>query len=299
MAEEQKKKPPKITIMTAATPTVMRIVPELAAEIGLNESIVLLQISYWIGVSDNLRDGSWWTFQSVSKMRKDAFPFWSRDTINRAINNLEKKGFLRTTSDYNTRKGDKTRWFSLVADALEKLTSITIKPSANADIKPVRKSDEGMLDGVLSLSENRTTPSENRTTLPETSTEIKEKEQQQETDSTQDSATDDQKAVVVKSYENNIAMITAQVADKIKAAIEDHPLAWITDAIEIAAENNKRSWAYVDAILKRCESEGKPPRVKASESSQVAPPEIFVAPEVDQDQRAKTAAKFKELRETG
>lgn len=64
-------------------------------------------------------------------------------------------------------------------------------------------------------------------------------------------------AEIVTAYENNIGLITKAVSDKIDIAIEDFNADWIIEAIEIAAIQNKRNWAYVNGILKRWKVEGK------------------------------------------
>ena len=58
-------------------------------------------------------------------------------------------------------------------------------------------------------------------------------------------------------YEDNIGMLVPTVAERLKEAEERYPPGWIREAFEIAALENKRSWQYIDAILKRWGSEGK------------------------------------------
>jgi DnaD/phage-associated family protein len=58
-------------------------------------------------------------------------------------------------------------------------------------------------------------------------------------------------------YENNIGPITTMAADAIKDAEKTYPLEWITDAIRLSVENNKRSWRYCETILKRWQTNGK------------------------------------------
>ena len=65
------------------------------------------------------------------------------------------------------------------------------------------------------------------------------------------------RANVFKTYEENIGPLTPLIADALKAAEEDYPEAWIADAIQTAVNNNKRSWAYCEAILKRWKEEGR------------------------------------------
>lgn len=62
---------------------------------------------------------------------------------------------------------------------------------------------------------------------------------------------------VFKLYEENIGPLTPMIADALKDAEGDYPEDWITDAIQLAVTNNKRSWAYCQAILKRWKDEGR------------------------------------------
>ena len=58
-------------------------------------------------------------------------------------------------------------------------------------------------------------------------------------------------------YEDTIGLLSPIVAERLKEAEERYPPGWIREAFEIAALENKRSWQYIDAILKRWGSEGK------------------------------------------
>jgi DnaD/phage-associated family protein len=58
-------------------------------------------------------------------------------------------------------------------------------------------------------------------------------------------------------YEQNIGPLTPLIADRLKDAESDYPPEWIEEAIGIAVENNVRKWAYIEAILKRWQTEGK------------------------------------------
>lgn len=61
-------------------------------------------------------------------------------------------------------------------------------------------------------------------------------------------------------YERHIGAITPMMADALKEAEKEYPPDWLEDAIRIAVENNARSWAYVQAILKRWREGGKDER---------------------------------------
>jgi len=62
---------------------------------------------------------------------------------------------------------------------------------------------------------------------------------------------------VFKLYEENIGPLTPLIADTLKDAEEIYQPEWIADAIELAVKNNKRSWKYCEAILKRWKEEGR------------------------------------------
>jgi len=87
------------------------------------------------------------------------------------------------------------------------------------------------------------------------------------TDSKQSTTTRENSAKVFRAYENEIGILTPMVSDAIGDYLDDLriPADWIIDAIHIAAEQNKRNWAYCAAILKRWAVEGKtalPPKQK-------------------------------------
>ncbi|HSR21258.1 MAG TPA: DnaD domain protein [Anaerolineales bacterium] len=62
---------------------------------------------------------------------------------------------------------------------------------------------------------------------------------------------------VFRLYEENIGPLTPLIADALKDAEESFPGEWIEQAIDLAAKNNKRSWSYCQAILKRWKEEGR------------------------------------------
>lgn len=54
---------------------------------------------------------------------------------------------------------------------------------------------------------------------------------------------------IYKLYEQHIGALTPIVADELKEAEQEYPPEIILDAFRSAAENNKRSWRYVNKIL--------------------------------------------------
>lgn len=68
----------------------------------------------------------------------------------------------------------------------------------------------------------------------------------------------DTKNDLITYYEQNISNVTAQIAENIHHALEQHPEDEVMLAIRKAAEANARSWNYIAAILRRWASEGRP-----------------------------------------
>ena len=136
-------------------PTAPRLSPELAGEIGLPESILLLQIEFWISISDHYIEGNWWTYQSIRDIKR-LFIFWSLETINRTIKSLVRQELIKV-ANHNKEKYDKTRWFAICESGLVKLQSITTLGNPSQNETP--------------LSKDETTLSHNETTIPETTPE--------------------------------------------------------------------------------------------------------------------------------
>jgi DnaD/phage-associated family protein len=61
---------------------------------------------------------------------------------------------------------------------------------------------------------------------------------------------------VLKKYESEIGMPTQRIYSDLASAEQEYPDGWIEAAIDEASRNNKRSWSYCDAILRRWKVEG-------------------------------------------
>ena len=139
-------------------PTAPRLSPELANEIGLNESIIFLQLEFLIAVSNHEKKGRRWTYQSVTDLEK-IFPFWSRATIDRAIRSLKNLGLIEI-DNFNLKKYDKTRWFAMNLEEAAKLNSLKVAPCNTRSTQ----------DGAVS-TQNDTRSNQTGTTIPETTSE--------------------------------------------------------------------------------------------------------------------------------
>lgn len=89
----------------------LQVLPTLAVRVGLKEAIVLQQFHYWLQRSGNNRDGYKWIYNSYDEWHKQ-FPFFSKVTLRRTINSLEKQGYL-ISGNYNKAGFDKTKWYRI------------------------------------------------------------------------------------------------------------------------------------------------------------------------------------------
>ncbi len=161
------KKYPRIFVLN--DPIGLRINPALAKEIGFNESLILLQIEFWISISNNKRDGKKWTYQSIRDIKSKSFPFWSNATINRTIKSLIKEEYI-IEGNYNEKKYDKTRWFALNFEKLSKLESISIEGGYET------RSNQNETGN----NQDETQLAQSETTIPDITTDLSHKEQQQQ-----------------------------------------------------------------------------------------------------------------------
>lgn len=103
--------------------------PKLATLVGLNESIVLQQIHYWLNGKEQRQqdyiDGRYWVYNTYEQWQEQ-FPFWSIMTIRRTFTKLENMGLL-IVGNYNTAGFDKTKWYSVDYAALDRLVSPSVQ----------------------------------------------------------------------------------------------------------------------------------------------------------------------------
>lgn len=101
----------------------------IAKAIGLNESIVIAQIDYWLKSKrnnpqkyhDSFQDGRWWVFNTYEQWQEHLY-FWSIRTIRRIMSNMESSGLL-LSGNYNRASFDKTKWYTIDYDRLDSVIS--------------------------------------------------------------------------------------------------------------------------------------------------------------------------------
>jgi uncharacterized phage protein (TIGR02220 family) len=95
------------------------IIPSLAVKIGLNESVILQQVHYWLQSSKHVFEGRKWVYNTYQDWQKQ-LPFLSESTIRRAIRFLEKEGYLISAS-WNKTKMGRTKWYTIDYEKLKEL----------------------------------------------------------------------------------------------------------------------------------------------------------------------------------
>lgn len=108
---------------------------ELAMMFGLTEALILQQIHYWLKKNKerhhNFHKGTYWVWNTIEGWHTSEFPFFSPETIKRALNKLRTRKVLRV-DHFNKRSYDKTLWYTIdyaVLDALEEEFDTHILPT--------------------------------------------------------------------------------------------------------------------------------------------------------------------------
>jgi len=88
--------------------------PYVAAEYGLEESILIWHFQYWIQVNmekgSNFYDGKTWSYQTQEDIAAH-FPFLNRDQVKRIVKSLIKQNVI-VSGNYNKKKMDRTTWYA-------------------------------------------------------------------------------------------------------------------------------------------------------------------------------------------
>ena len=149
---------------------------EIATKYGILEAVILENINFWItknkANNKNFYDGFYWTYNSITALSK-LFPYASRATIFRALNNLEDAGLV-IAGNYNERTSDKTKWYALTK-AGELLLNGT-ESSITSETAPFQNETTPFQNETASFQnetapfQNETAAFQNETTLPDINT---------------------------------------------------------------------------------------------------------------------------------
>ena len=75
-------------------------------------------------------------------------------------------------------------------------------------------------------------------------------------------------------YESNIGLIYPLAAEKLQQIENEYPYKWIVEAFSLAVSYNKRNLAYIEAILRRWQDEGRGNRIDRGDSGSITIGEI-------------------------
>lgn len=98
---------------------------EVAAKIGLYETILLENINFWVNKNraneKSIYDGDAWTYNSIKAFCK-LFPFMTEKIIRSKLQWLVEQGYLKT-GNYNKSSYDRTKWYTVTEKAILLLTN--------------------------------------------------------------------------------------------------------------------------------------------------------------------------------
>ncbi|WP_288074802.1 hypothetical protein [Pseudomonas sp.] len=131
----------------------LQVLPSLAVALGLSEAIILQQIHYWSARSTTVINGHAWVYNTVSQWREQ-FPFWSDDTISRALKSLRERGVV-VAERLSQNPFDKTLYYRI--DYSKVPTSM---PATCGDLIPATCGNRSTQNASLSYTETTNRDSE-------------------------------------------------------------------------------------------------------------------------------------------
>ena len=218
------------------------IIPSLARTIGLNESIILQQIHYWLQKSQHTFEGVSWIYNTYEGWQKQ-FPFWSISTIRRAITSLERQGFI-VTSNFNKMKIDNTKWYRLQYELVEELSTHDCSESDSTLSVQNEQSNNQVEQFICSIRTDDS--SKLNKPLPEITSES--------TSDTfnykKDKASEPQECPFHFYEQNGFGTIGSHMHQKISLVRRDMSDEMIIEAMKFAVEKGIKNWRYVEAIIR-------------------------------------------------
>ncbi len=103
----------------------------LAKKLGLNKAIVVQQLHYLLKQrKEEDRDryfhqGKWWVYNTYADWKESFFDFWSVRTVRRIFNALEDEGIFISSSLFNQKSYDKTKWYTIDYQHLDQILKAT------------------------------------------------------------------------------------------------------------------------------------------------------------------------------
>lgn len=115
---------------------------KLAKNIGLNESIILQHLIFWIEKNKankkHYYDNYYWTYSTIKAFGL-IFPFWSERQILYILKNLEEKKIIKT-GNYNKSAYDRTKWYAIIGNSILQKCQMELTKMSNGineNVKPI------------------------------------------------------------------------------------------------------------------------------------------------------------------
>ncbi|GCD83698.1 hypothetical protein PTHTG4_27620 [Parageobacillus thermoglucosidasius] len=243
------------------------ILPSLAVAIGLNESIVVQQLHYWLEKSEHVHDGYKWVYNTYEDWREQ-FPFWSESTIRRIITKLEKIGII-VAANLNRSKIDKTKWYRIDYEKLAELTQETPsdqdeQTTVQDDVSTVQN-DQTTVQNEQSTDEIDSPSAQNEQSIcsnwtddllnlnrpiPEITTENTTETKKEEVEEDARVRDLDLREVVNFFEQNGFGAVGGHIGERIVSWIDDTSKEIVIEAMKTAVENGAPRWVYVETILR-------------------------------------------------
>lgn len=265
--------------------------PKLAKLLGLSEAIILNQIHYWLEKKKNIIDGRPWVYNTYENWQEQIC-FLSVSTIKKAIKKLENIGIV-VAGNFNRSKIDKTKWYTIDYEVLQKLYETENDRDTNENIpkdeltltmdnnnqtidinsESIEKNQlsDGLKISVEEVDYDKPIPKTTTKTNPDDNNKGDNNAQCKEASSSKDmgllsqnNSLDGFKKIVC-FYSENIRLPGAYELERIKYLYSEFKEAeLIILALQQAIERNARNLRYVETVLYNWRDNG----VKNSEEAE-------------------------------
>jgi DnaD and phage-associated domain len=229
---------------------VMIFQPKLAQLLGLNETIIINQIHYWVKKSKNIIEGRYWVYNTYESWQKQIC-FLSESTIKKTIKKLEGMGIIKS-GNFNKSKIDKTKWYTIDYEVLQSFYE-EAEETSGGKISPTRDTDSQRTDKNEPSSGLELTVEEvsSNQAIPETTTETTTKDNNKDNkEQRSDKNPTGGFRAVIDFYSENVRLPGSYELEKIKYLYEEFKDSdLIIFAMKQSVESNVRNLRYVEKVL--------------------------------------------------